>query len=160
MYSDYLKPDGHVAAIDSDGHIGSGRMALTKAQAAVRAAQVALGRARRSSESARAFLGVVTCEVDRFRKIDRQLSLSRSKDLEVALSDGKALVFADVPQSLDNAAERTEAEERLAAAMEAVAEMVEHERLAGQAVECARNSLADAVKATLVAEADATWRRS
>lgn len=131
------------------------RAALAKAIEASVSAAALLERARKATASARALVAATTREAERLVDADREIANDRAADLVAAIRAGAAPTFAAAPGLSDNAAALADAQNRRRAAEGAVAALAAEERDAEGQVAETRAAVASAVKAVLIAEAEA-----
>jgi hypothetical protein len=130
------------------------RQALTKAQASRAAAQAALEAAQLATGKARAYLVQARAEVAHYTEVERGAATERAAELKAAMKGGRtARDVAHLPAK--HAQERLEAETKLKASEQAFGELAAEQAEADRVLNEAKAKLAEAVKAVVVAEADA-----
>jgi hypothetical protein len=130
------------------------RQVLTKAQASRAAAQAVLESSQSATGKARAYLVQARAEVAHYTEVERATATATTAELKASMKDGRpARAVARLPAK--HAQERAEAETKLVAAEAALAELAAEQAEADRVLNEAKATVAEAVKAVVVAEADA-----
>ena len=135
------------------GAVGEARRRLVEAHAKRAEAALGLDSASTAVASARALVDEVRREVEGFVEVDKAISNNRSAGLARAIRAGLQPSFDDPTPLSEAASRRIEAEARLAAATQALAELESDERTAVTAFAAEQGKVREAAEALLLAEA-------